>query len=325
MQREDTDEFQGKGIRDKGKEGEREKAKGESLTPEHPKTLKPYNPITLPPTPCSRRQFLLRNVALFGSYALGNGLVERNTVETTFCRLPMPGLKEPLRLIQLSDLHRSWCVSEGFIARIVNKTNTLRPDTILLTGDFVTYDSVYAESCARQLARLRAPLGLYGCLGNHDHDCGRGRGGPAVVSALAEANVHMLTNRSVRFDNRLYIVGVDDCHTGRPDLKSAFRGIERGAPIIAMTHNPNYYREMKKYECVTLAGHTHGGQINLPFLTTGLLSIRHSKNSPVYKQGWFRDKGYPGRMYVSRGLGVVGIPFRYRATPEIVVFDLIPV
>jgi uncharacterized protein len=272
----------------------------------------------------SRRQFLLQNLALFGAYTLGGGLSERCYVGTTFCHVPMPGLKEPVRLVQLSDLHRSWCVSEGFIARIVGKTNALRPDVVLLTGDFVSYEAHYAESCAQQLAALRAPLGLYGCLGNHDHDCSRQKGCPAVVAALAEVEVHMLTNRSVRFDNCLTVVGVDDCHTGRPDLRAAFRGVERGAPVIAMTHNPNYYREMKKFDCITLAGHTHGGQINLPFLTTGVLSVRHSKNSRVYKQGWFHDSGYPGRMFVSRGLGVVGIPFRYRATPEIVVFDLTP-
>jgi uncharacterized protein len=310
MKREDTDPFEGKEARRVSEEARGERQKGEGESPA-PNTL-------------SRRQFLLRNVALFGSCALGGALVERNFVETTFCRLPMPGLKEPVRLIQLSDLHRSWCVSEGFIARVVNKTNTLRPDVVLLTGDFVTYDSYYAESCARQLARLSAPLGLYGCLGNHDHDCSRQRGCPAVVSALASAEVHMLTNRNVRFDNLLWIVGVDDCHTGRPNLTMAFRRIERGAPVIAMTHNPNYYREMKKYDCITLAGHTHGGQINLPFLTTGLLGVRHSKNSRVYKQGWFHEQGYPGKMYVSRGLGVVGIPLRYRATPEIAVFDLTP-
>lgn len=276
----------------------------------------------------SRRQFLLRNVALFGGYALGGGLSERCYVGTTVCKIPMQGLREPVRLVQLSDLHRSWCVSEAFIGRVVQSANALRPDLVLLTGDFVTHDARYAESCARQLARLRAPLGLYGCMGNHDHDCSRQKGGPAVVATLAEAGVHMLTNRHVRFDNRLWVVGVDDCFTGHPDLESAFRGVERSAPVIAMTHNPAFYPEMRRYACITLAGHTHGGQINLPFITSGLLNVRYNRNrkqTRVYKQGWFHDAGYPGRMYVSRGLGVVGIPVRYRATPEIVVFDLTPV
>lgn len=273
----------------------------------------------------SRRQFLARSVALFGAYTLGGGLSERCHVETNFCKIPVRGLKEPLRMVQLSDLHRSWCVSEAFIARIVRHTNALRPDLVLLTGDFVTYDALYAESCAAQLDHLRAPLGRYGCLGNHDHDCSRQKGCPAVVAALAEVEVQMLTNRNVRLDNGLWIVGVDDCFTGHPDPIAAFQGIQTGDPVLAMTHNPVYYTEMRKHDCLTFAGHTHGGQINVPFITRGVMGARQfGRSKYIYKQGWFHDAGYPGKMYVSRGLGVVGIPFRYRATPEIAVFDLLP-
>ncbi|MCS6775872.1 MAG: metallophosphoesterase [Chloroherpetonaceae bacterium] len=273
----------------------------------------------------SRRQFLVRTLALFGADLLGTAISERQRIATTFHRIPLRALRQPVRLVQLSDLHRSWCVPEGFIAHVVRRANALRPDVVLLTGDFVTHSAHYAESCAAQLAHLRAPLGCYACLGNHDHDCSRQRGCPAVTRALAEAGVRMLTNRNLRLDPRLWIVGIDDCFTGHPDPEAAFRNIPATEPVIAMTHNPIYYHVLRNFPCLTLAGHTHGGQINLPIITSVFMQARQfGRSVQLYKQGWFHEPGYPGRMYVSRGLGVVGIPLRFRATPEIAVFDLIP-
>jgi predicted MPP superfamily phosphohydrolase len=224
-----------------------------------------------------------------------------------------------VRLAQISDLHRSWCVEESFITRIVAETNALRPDLVALTGDFVTISSEYAASCAQQISRLRAPLGLYGVLGNHDYVCDSRQGGPAVAEALSGVSVQMLTNRNLRLDNGLFLVGVDDCWVGKPDLEAAFRGVPIGKPALALTHNPGIFRNLCAYDCVTLAGHTHGGQIDLPFVTQAHLG-RHNR----YKAGWYREPGRPGRLYVSRGLGVVGIPLRIRATPEIALFDMVP-
>ncbi|HLV81077.1 MAG TPA: metallophosphoesterase, partial [Chthonomonadaceae bacterium] len=266
----------------------------------------------------SRRRFL-RGLAALGALAIGQEFDERMRIQITRHMLPMRGLRAPLRLAQISDLHRSWCVEESFIARIVEETNTLQPDVVALTGDFVTITSEYAASCVSQLDRLRAPLGLYAVLGNHDYACDGRQGGPAVTEALTGASVQMLTNRSLRLDNGLFLVGVDDCWMGRPDLEAAFRGVPAGAPALTLTHNPGIFRDLCAYDCVTLAGHTHGGQIDLPLVTQVYLG-RHSR----YKAGWYREGRGPGRLYVSRGLGVVGIPLRIRATPEIALFDLTP-
>ncbi|HZT43989.1 MAG TPA: metallophosphoesterase [Chthonomonadaceae bacterium] len=266
----------------------------------------------------SRRRFL-RGLAAVGALAIGQEFNERTHIRVSRQTIFVRRLPAPMRLAQLSDLHRSWCVEESFIARIVEETNALQPDVVALTGDFVTISSEYAASCVQQLSRLRARLGLYGVLGNHDYWCDSRKGGPAVAEALTSVSVQMLTNRNLRLDNGLFLVGVDDCWAGRPDPEAAFRGVPAGAPAVTLTHNPNLFRDLCVYDCVTLAGHTHGGQIDLPFVTQIYLG-RHNR----YKAGWYGEPNRPGRLYVSRGLGVVGIPVRIRATPEIAVFDLLP-
>lgn len=272
------------------------------------------------PDRLSRRDFIASNLALFGAMALGEAVKEPNTLEVTRHAVPLSGLRAPLRVVQLTDLHRSWCVPESFIARIVERTNRLKPDLVLLTGDFVTRTAEYAKSCADCLAKLRSPLGLYGVLGNHDYSADNFRGWSEVAEYLSvTARVTMLINSSELLDNGLRLVGVDDALMGRPDCDLAFADVRPGEPVLTMSHNPILFRELQHRNCITLAGHTHGGQIRLPFVTRNLLTQQSE-----YLAGWFGGKCAPGRMYVSRGLGVVGIPLRFRAVPEIAVFDFRP-
>ncbi len=270
----------------------------------------------------TRRQFVGNSISPLLAAAIGKGVTETEEIQVTRHRVWMPGLKAPVRVAQVTDLHCSWCVSEGFIARVVERTNALRPDLVALTGDFVTHSSDYALSCAEQLARLRAPLGLYGVLGNHDYMADGWQGAIAVATHLMDAHVDLVINQNRRLDNGLWIAGLDDCFVGHPDPEAAFAGIRRGEPVLAMTHNPELFPTLRSYPCLTLAGHTHGGQINIPGITRYLIGTRAR-----YLRGWFRDAdpNLPGRMYVSRGLGVIGIPMRLRSYPEIAVFDLQPV
>jgi predicted MPP superfamily phosphohydrolase len=258
-------------------------------------------------------------LALLGTLTFTESLRETNRVQVTRHQVPMPGLRCPVRVVQLSDLHRSECVSEGFVAHVVAQTETLRGDLIALTGDFVTGHSEYADSCAGQLRKLRPPLGMIGVLGNHDYWCDSGYGSPCVTATMARVGVHMLINRNVLLDNGLRVVGVDDCRAGKPDYAAAFREAQPGEPVLTLTHNPLAFDRLRAYSCLTLAGHTHGGQINLPFITHTMVGERTR-----YLKGWFCEPNQPGRMYVSRGLGVIGIPLRFRARPEISVFDLVP-
>jgi uncharacterized protein len=273
----------------------------------------------------SRRQFLLRNATLLASAYAGVELGERNQIETTFHRVPMKNLSAPVRVTQVSDLHRSWCVSERFIAHCIDKAIQTKPDVVLHTGDFVTGSAMYSESCVPHLKRLQAPMGQYAVLGNHDWGCAGGRHG-GVAYHISQADVRVLTNRSFVLDNGLQIVGIDDALAGTPRIEQAFEKVEWDRPVLTMTHNPVLFRKLCQYPCLTLAGHTHGGQINLPVFTPLVMKMRvtHRATPSRYERGWVREENAPGRMYVSRGLGVVQVPLRFRARPEIVVFDLIP-
>ena len=270
-------------------------------------------------TNLTRRQLLARGLAATGALVAAQSEYETNTLTVTRHTLRLPGLKTSCRLAQVSDLHRSWCVSAGFIADVVAATNALKPDIVALTGDFVTRHSDYIGSCAAELNRLHAPLGLFATLGNHDYKADNYKGAPVVVEGLKQINVHILTNRSERLDNNLQLVGVDDFREGRPDPDAAFRQVQRGEAVLALTHSPFMFPALCRYDCVTLAGHTHGGQINLPGVTSALMPGRMR-----YQHGWYREPSGPGRLYVSRGLGVVGAPFRLFAPPEIALFELIP-
>jgi predicted MPP superfamily phosphohydrolase len=182
--------------------------------------------------PISRRQFLLRNALAGGTVVLGEtALAEREPIVTVH-KLDIPGLREPVRLVQLTDLHRSWCVSEGYLQRVIARVNALKPDAALLTGDFVTDSSRHMASCSDVLKKIEAPLGSFAVLGNHDYACDHSRGGPAIDAALGALGIHVLTNRSFRLDNGLNLVGIDDCWAGQPDPVSAFSQVHRNEPAI---------------------------------------------------------------------------------------------
>lgn len=296
------------------------------MNPRNPAVLatsEETHPAKLPaPDPAeriSRRQFLLRNGALLGAAVFVESNEETHHLSITHHEVRMSGLRAPVRVAQLSDLHRSWCVSERFIAEIVAETNRLQPDLILLTGDFVTKSSRYAESCMRHLQDLRAPLGRYAVLGNHDYWCDHFTGSAIIAQHLADIGVDLLTNRSVRLEPNLRLVGIDDGNSGHPDLPLAFDRMEAGEAVLAMTHNPLLFPLLSRYPCITVAGHTHGGQINVPFISDAIIGTR-----TPYVRGWYAEGTAPGRMYVCRGLGTVHVPLRLNATPEIAHFTLIP-
>ena len=222
-----------------------------------------------------------------------------------------------MTVAQITDVHRSQFVPERFVERVIDTVNSLRPDLVLLTGDFVTRTTGYVESCVGQISRLRAPLGKFAVLGNHDYWCEGGNGGPYITDALEEAGVGVLTNRSAVLNNGLRLVGVDDVRAGLPNLRLAFAGVRDNEPLLCMTHNPAAFTALKHIDANTIAGHTHGGQIYLP-VASGVL-IR----SP-YVRGWYREPNHPGTIYVCRGIGTIHVPMRFGSEPEIALFHCVP-
>jgi predicted MPP superfamily phosphohydrolase len=264
----------------------------------------------------SRREALLRGVALAGTLAFVESNTLAHRLDITHHTVPIPNLDRPLRVVQITDLHRSQYVSEMYIGRVVAETNALSPDIVLLTGDFVTRTSDYAESCMRRLAGLRATSGKYAVLGNHDYWCDGGTGGPVIYDWLEQTGIEVLTNRSTKLDNGLRLVGVDDLVAGVVNYPLSFESVRSNDPVLVMSHNPYTFPYLCQFDYITIAGHTHGGQICLP----GISDLYLGK----YRSGWYKDPGKPGRMYVSRGLGTIHVPMRILCAPELTVFDLVP-
>lgn len=279
----------------------------------------------------TRRRLLQRGLAIASACAVGEGLTEQHRLSISRHVVPMSGLERPLRVAFLTDLHCSWAVSEAFLTGVVSRTNAENPDLVVLTGDFVTCSSAYAAPCARTVAGLRARLGLFAVPGNHDIWCDRGSGRERVLGALRRAGIATLTNTNTRLENGLRLVGLDDSMAGHPDQTAAWRGISSDGPTLALFHNPVQIDALHGRDCLALAGHTHGGQLYVPGLVPWL---RHA-DFP-YLRGWFtRSDGQARqtrrvpltrgiRMYVSRGIGTVGLPCRFLSPPEIAFFDLTP-
>lgn len=254
--------------------------------------------------------------------AMGFGiLVERRHLRVREVRVPLPGLPkdlEGLRLVQLSDIHLSPFLSEQELARAVDMANELRPHLTVVTGDLVTSPGGPLEVCLRQLARLRAEAGTLGCLGNHE----------AYAHVADEATregrrlgIYFLRKeaRSLRFgDATLNVAGVDYQPIGGEYLAGAERLIAPGSTNVLLSHNPAVFDVAATQGWhLTLAGHTHGGQVTAEILHP---SLNPARFYTPYVYGLYR-RG-PAVMWVTRGIGTVGAPVRLGAPPEVVLLRL---
>ncbi|HZO89924.1 MAG TPA: metallophosphoesterase [Chthonomonadaceae bacterium] len=239
-------------------------------------------------------------------------------IERTEHTVPVPYLPEALRglrIAQLSDLHRSHLTSDRVLRAAVQMANDACPDLIVLTGDYVSQDTADIEPCMRLLKPLRARMGIYAVLGNHDYNAS-GRG---VAQALTRIGVEVLVNRNVSLRHGLRLAGLDDSRKGKPDVRRALEDIGPEEPLLILTHNPADAEKLAHRACVVLSGHTHGGQILLPILTANEIRRIGAKR---YRAGWYTIG--KARVYVNRGLGQVGYPIRLFCPPEVSVFTLEP-
>ena len=237
-------------------------------------------------------------------------------IEETRHTVTVPYLPESLaglRMVQLTDLHRSKLTADKVLHQAVELANAAKPDLILLTGDYVTEDTSDITPSAQILSKLQARLGIYAVLGNHDYHAD----GKAVEHALTRNGIQVLPNRSVCLPGGLQIVGLDDDRYKRTDVARAFAQVESAAPTLVLAHNPALVEKVADRECVVFSGHTHGGQIRVPILTARQIRSIGAKH---YQAGWYTVG--KAKLYVSRGLGQVGLPIRFRCRPEISLFTL---
>jgi predicted MPP superfamily phosphohydrolase len=237
-------------------------------------------------------------------------------VEIPVANLPV-GL-DGLRLLHLSDIHLSAFLSEKDLARVIDSANELRPHLALITGDLITTGGDPLAACLRQIARLRADAGILGCMGNHEHY--------AQVEDLTEREGARLgipflrgRARTLRFGGAvLNVAGVDYQRSKREYLPGAERLVLPGAYNVLLSHNPDVFpvAVAKGYD-LTLAGHTHGGQVSVEILNQ---SINAARFLTPFVYGLYR-RGAAAE-YVTRGIGTIGIPARIGAPPEIALVRL---
>jgi predicted MPP superfamily phosphohydrolase len=283
----------------------------------------------------TRRNFIKASAAVIVSSALaieGKSIIAGTedprlvSVEIPMTRLP--AVWDGLTIVQLSDFHYDPRVTLSPIRKAIEITNGLRPDLIVLTGDFVTIPPLskafhtkkhaarVAEPCAALLGQLSAPLGIFAILGNHDADSD-----PDFIAGCLQANrIQVLRNRSLpleREGKRLWLAGVDDVLEGYPDLDLTMKEIPIDEAVVALVHEPDYARWVARHPVgVQLSGHSHGGQIVLPLLGPPYLPPLGRR----YPKGLYRLGSLT--LYTNVGLGTIRIPVRLNCPPEITLIKL---
>ncbi|MFO0666016.1 MAG: metallophosphoesterase [Polyangiaceae bacterium] len=247
--------------------------------------------------------------------------IRRHWLLTHETRVPiesLPSAFDGYRIAHLSDLHIGSLTSQATIDAWVERTNAAAPDLVVLTGDYVTNGTVFHEDIARALGRLKARDGVYASMGNHDYF---GEGEP-LLGLLDAVGVSVLRNRGVlveRDTHSMYIAGVDDTWTKRDDLALALRDRPDGTTTVLLAHDPSTFVEASRAGVdLTLSGHTHGGQVAVPFLARALsLShLAHRFHLGIYREG-------RSTLYVHPGLGTTGIPIRLGVAPAIAIHRLV--
>lgn len=250
------------------------------------------------------------------------GLVEPRRLKVRRMTLRLPNWSrrlDGLRVAVLSDLHAGGPhVDPDRVGHVVARVNRQRPDLIVLLGDYIDPDVAFGhalepDEVAARLADLYAPLGVFAVLGNHDwaHD------GDRLRRSLREWGIEVLENDAAQVERDgevLWIVGLADAGTREPDTETPFALVPDAAPLLVLSHDPGLFPQIPGRASLTLAGHTHGGQVNVPLLK------RRIAGSP-YAGGPVEEDGR--RMYVSRGVGESRVPVRAGVPPEVAVLRLV--
>lgn len=209
------------------------------------------------------------------------------------------------------------------LREIVSAMNAESPDIVLVLGDLVIHgviggEFVAPEPIAEALSSLRARHGVYAVLGNHDWWLDAAR----VAAALEAAGIEVLEDEAVAVElggAPLWLAGVSDLWEGAHDIDAALASVPPGEPVIVFTHNPDIFPAVPAHVTLTVAGHTHGGQVALPLVGRPIVPSRYGQR---YAAGHVVEDGR--HLFVSTGTGTSILPVRFRVPPEIVVMTLRP-
>lgn len=253
-------------------------------------------------------------------------LIEPNRLVVRHETLQMqqwPASLSNLKVAVLSDIHvGSSFIDDDKVRLIVQRTNELQPDLILIAGDYIAGDgrrtphTVAPEKFSPLFKEFRARFGVYSVLGNHDwwYD------GDRVRNALEANGIKVLENQTEKIDVRgtpLWLAGLADLWTRQPRVHETTAAIPEGDAIIALTHNPDIFPRLPQRVPLMIAGHTHGAQIRLPFIGP---VVQPSRVSAAYTRGHVFENGH--HLFVTTGIGTSIFPVRFGVTPEIVLLTL---
>ncbi|HWF88706.1 MAG TPA: metallophosphoesterase [Pyrinomonadaceae bacterium] len=248
----------------------------------------------------------------------GRLVVHQQTIELDNWPQPLDGL----RVAVISDIHvDNWFITEKKLRTIVERTNQLQPDLIVILGDYMSSDGwvtrrVGPEVFGPILKDLRAPLGVYSVLGNHDSWYSAVR----VRRGLEQNGIKVLENEAAQIDVRgtsLWLIGLADLWTRPQRIAETVAKVPEGQPLLALTHNPDIFPDVPPRVQLVLAGHTHGGQVRFPLIGA---VIESSKYGDRWERGHVFENNH--HLFVTTGIGTSIVPVRFGVPPEIVLLTL---
>jgi predicted MPP superfamily phosphohydrolase len=276
----------------------------------------------------TRRRFLLGGAAAGAAALAGDSILlapnRPRVVRRDFSLARWPDRLNGFTVALLSDFHFDPYFSAHPLHAAIPMVNDLRPDLIVLTGDFVTAPFVgddrkaafEAEPCAQLLRQMNTRHGLWAVLGNHDEATDHKH----VAHALQAVNIQVLANQSQAIEHdgaRFWLAGVNDVLSKTADLPKTLRPVPANEAVILLAHEPDYADHAAKFPIdLQLSGHSHGGQIRIPLLPPLYLPTMGKK----YVLGTYRIG--PLTLYTNAGLGTIGVPARLNCPPEITLLTL---
>ena len=247
-------------------------------------------------------------LALLGADAL---FVEPNWIQVTHYTLEEP-IAAPLKIAHLSDVHTDGLgYRERHVLKLVKAEN---PDIIVITGDTVIPERGTYKAAHAFYQQLHAPLGVWFVRGNWENTIAIKR----EKQFYDSAGVHLLVNAAGNPRPDIWLVGMDDGASGRADFNTPMKQVPPGAFVIALFHSPEFFYQVAGRANLALAGHTHGGQVHIPFVHPFWLPT----GCDGFVAGWYQQKGT--RFYVTRGVGMSFMPIRFLCRPEVDFITLVP-
>lgn len=258
--------------------------------------------------------------------------IEPRSLVIRHVRIPLAGLAQPIKAVLIGDpqpMKPYWPPER--VRWAMDQAQAQKPDIVFFVGDYA-YEPRLADNLGllpwlmvqpadtiAAMARIKAPMGSYAVLGNHDWWWN----GPESIRLIQQTHIHLLRDQALLVKTKdgkaLWVAGLEDMATSRPyDLPGTLAQTDKHAPVILLSHSPDIFPQVPAAVGLTLAGHTHGGQVYIPFIGRPVAPIRHKK----YTYGLFNENGR--QLFVTAGIGISIIPVRFLTPPEIVVLDLVP-